>query len=167
MHTRISIITTGGTIDGIDLDKQTTRAENDAAKWLLQQPNLQVKHIPLMNKDSRLITDQDREHIVSTILQDENDLILITHGTFTICQTGRFIKKVPGALTKTILLVGSWAPFNEPGSDAENQMAFALDTLKSPPQGVFIARDNRLWNPDTTEKKEITPGQYQLETVIL
>lgn len=42
-------------------------------------------------------------------------------------------------------------------------MAFALDILKSPQVGVFIAMDNRLWDPDTTEKKEITPDRYQLQ----
>lgn len=34
MHTNISIITTGGTIDGADSDKQTTRVKSDAVEWL-------------------------------------------------------------------------------------------------------------------------------------
>lgn len=165
MHTRISIITTGGTIDGADSDKKTSRAQSDAVEWLSAQPSIQIKHIPLMNKDSRLITDKDRQNIVQTALQDENNLIIITHGTFTICQTGRALKKHLKSLEKTILLVGAWVPFGEPNSDAEQQMSFALSILKSPRIGVFIAMDNHLWDPDTTEKKEIAPGVYRLETI--
>ncbi len=166
MNISISIITTGGTIDGADSDKKTSRTTSDAVKWLQAQSGIQIKHIPLMNKDSRFITDKDRENIINTALQEESDLIIITHGTFTMCQTGRSLKSALGNLSKTVLLVGAWIPFNESNSDAEYQMSFALDVLKSPQTGVFIAMDNRLWDPDTTEKKEIMPGRYQLETVV-
>ncbi|MBL8640644.1 MAG: asparaginase [Alphaproteobacteria bacterium] len=116
-----------------------------------------------MNKDSRLTTEDDRGDIVHSVLHEKNDFIIVTHGTFTICQTGRAFKNALSSSAKTVLLVGAWIPFNEPNSDAEHQMAFALDILKSPQVGVFIAMDNRLWDPDTTEKKEITPDRYQLE----
>lgn len=163
---KIEIITTGGTIDGADSDKGTVRYSSDAAKWLNEQPDIVSIHTPLLNKDSRLLTDDDRDKIIQAALTSEADCVLVTHGTFTICMTGKAIKRSAHQhkLSKTIILVGSWSPFGEPNSDAPSQMKFALQSLKNCTSGVFIAMDNELWNPDTTEKVEVAQGIYKLCT---
>lgn len=159
---RISLFTTGGTIDGTDSERGTAREISEAASWLLAQPGVTASVRSIFNKDSREITESDRELLLSQVLRCSDSRILITHGTFTIAQTGRFLKAALGSTYKTILLVGAWIPFGEPSSDAPNQMKFALSRLEAGVSGVHIAMDGRLWDPDMTEKHEITPGIYRL-----
>jgi L-asparaginase len=166
---KIELITTGGTIDGADSDKGEIRKSSDVAKWLSDQPDIEFVHTPLFNKDSRLLSEEDRTKIAWAALNSPLDCVLVTHGTFTICKTGKAIKSIERQriLTKTILLVGSWIPFGERNSDAPVQMEFALRSFKTRPVGIYIAMDNRLWNPDATEKVELAPGVYKLRTETL
>ncbi len=166
---KIEIITTGGTIDGTDSDKETVRHASDAARWLGEQPDIVSIHTPLLNKDSRLLTNDDRDQIIQAALNSESDCVLVTHGTFTICETGKAVKRAKEQqrpTSRTIILVGSWTPFGGTDSDAPSQMEFALKSLEQRPSGVFIAMDNQLWNPDTTEKVEVAPGIFRLCTVV-
>lgn len=159
---RIALFTTGGTIDGADSDKGITRETSDAAKWLSNQGNIQFSERSLFNKDSREITNEDHAAIIEAVRTCTDDCILITHGTFTIAETGKLLKRDLGNINKTILLVGSWVPFSELESDAPNQMSFALNQLKTGVKGIYIAMDNRLWDPDKTAKKETKPGHFEL-----
>jgi L-asparaginase len=165
----ITLITTGRTIDGADSDKGTLRHASEAAKWLQMQTNLTFSHIELMNKDSRLLTDDDRNSIIEAVYGALSEHVLVTHGTFTICETGRAILKAANLnnISKVVLLVGSWKPFGEDNSDAPKQMKFALRSFQAAQSGVFIAMDGRLWSPAMTRKIEVEPGVYQLcEAVI-
>jgi L-asparaginase len=161
----IALFTTGGTIDGADSDRGTVRPESDAAKWLSLQPNVEVLSQPLFNKDSREITDADRAKIVSSIAACCSDAVIVTHGTFTIAQSARTLKRALGETEKTILFVGAWKPFGEPESDAPTQMEFALQVLRSGRPGVWIAMDERLWDPDLTEKIEVESGRFKLSDI--
>jgi L-asparaginase len=158
----VALFTTGGTIDGADSDLGTLRSESDAAKWLSLQPNVNVLSHCLFNKDSRDITDTDRAKMASAISECSSDLVVVTHGTFTIAQSARALKRALGETHRTILFVGAWKPFGDPDSDAPAQMEFALQVLSSERRGVWIAMDGRLWDPDATEKIEVEPGQFKL-----
>ena len=77
-------------------------------------------------------------------------------------ETGKALKAALEKTAKTVLLVGAWIPFGEPGSDAPEQMGFALETLRAGVPGVYIAMDRRLWDPQAAVKKEILPGEFRL-----
>ena len=160
MH--LTIITTGGTIDGADSDKGTSRTVSDAVKWLREQPAVELTHVRLLNKDSRQITGADRRLIVEAVEAATTPFVLVTHGTYTICETGQALKASYIYPEKFVLLTGAWVPFGEAGSDAPGQMEFALRCFSTMPQGVFIAMDGRLWNPDLTRKQQMEPGDYRL-----
>ena len=160
---RITLLTTGGTIDGADSDKGTVRVLSDVSRWLKTQKNIQINELSLFNKDSREITSSDRKLIVEAVRSCTDDYILISHGTFTIADTGKLLKKELLNLNKTIFLTGSWKPFSENDSDAEFQLSFALSQINRAPNGVYIAMDGKLWDPTITIKKEIGDGKYKLE----
>ncbi len=162
---RVNLFTTGGTIDGANSDTGASRPTSDAAKWLKAQPGIDSTTTSLLNKDSREITDEDRGVVLEAVRRCANNRILVTHGTYSIAQTARLIKKSLGETSKTILFVGAWIPFAEPDSEAAQQMEFALQQLKTAAPGVYIAIDGRLWNPDTTEKRESAPGKYRFADV--
>jgi L-asparaginase len=161
----VALITTGGTIDGADIDRGTSRLESDAAKWLAAQTGVAVSTVALFNKDSREITDADRTALVEAIRSNPSRAVLVTHGTFTIADTGRALKAQLGDTDQSILLVGSWIPFGAESSDAPEQMEFALKILRSGRPGVYIAIDGQLWDPDVTEKREVEPGKFRLVEV--
>ncbi|MEY4669585.1 MAG: hypothetical protein RL518_2284 [Pseudomonadota bacterium] len=158
----IALFTTGGTIDGADSDLGTSRPESDAAKWLGAQGGVTLVAHALFNKDSRLISDADRAHMVARIHGCSSQLVLVTHGTFTIAESAKTLKRALGDTTKTILFVGAWRPFGKVESDAPSQMEFALATLRYGCPGVWIAMDGRLWDPDITQKIEVEAGVFIL-----
>jgi hypothetical protein len=44
-------------------------------------------------------------------------------------------------------------------------MEFALRVLRGGRPGVWIAMDERLWDPDLTEKIEVEPGRFRLSDI--
>lgn len=117
---KVKFIITGGTIDGLDYER-----EEDAPKEhqslipdLLKQSRITVDYgiEVLMQKDSRVMTDKDRQLILGRCQRSNEDKIIITHGTATIPETARFIGKAN--LDKTIILFGSAIPANTEKSDA-------------------------------------------------
>jgi len=158
---KVLLITTGGTIDGADLDTGATRPNSALQKYLEADTRFRTLVIRYCNKDSREITDEDRLQLFELISNSDIHRILIGHGTFTICQTGQWLKSRLKN-EKRVLLVGAWIPFEDPDSDAATQVEFALNALTSDEAGVFVAIDGRLWDPDKTEKKEIAPGKWTM-----
>ena len=66
--------------------------------------------------------------------------ILVPHGTFTMAETGMFLEAAlaRGELGEqvTVVLVGSLQPLGEPGSDAEANLAVAVERLREEEPGV-------------------------------
>lgn len=117
---KVKFIITGGTIDGLDYER-----EEDAPKEhqsiipdLLKQAIIVVDYDieVLMQKDSRVLTDKDRQLILEKCQSSSEDRIIITHGTATIPETARFLGKAN--LDKTVILLGAAVPANAEKSDA-------------------------------------------------
>jgi len=158
---KIALFLMGGTIDGANSDEGALRVHSEAALWLKQQTGINASIVAICNKDSREITKEDQDALIAQIESSPYDRILITHGTFTIAQTGKILKEVFAGTNKTILLVGAWVPFGEVDSDAPQQMNYAIETLTKGKAGVWIAMDGELFDPDLTEKV-FAEGQYKL-----
>src|SRR5512145_1361338 len=96
---KVNVITTGGTIEKI-YSEQTSTVENldnqiDRYLGRLRLPACDVRVVPLMNKDSLEMTDADRSAILGLIqqmLSEYSAAFVITHGTDTMVQTGRYLK---------------------------------------------------------------------------
>ena len=104
----IHIFTTGGTIEGLDyIDDSGITSSNVGIEDFLNKANIDFEYTieNVFKKDSRAITDDDRKLLVSKIKEANATKILITHGTFTMEDTAKYIGKLN--LNKTIVLVGS------------------------------------------------------------
>ena len=108
---KISILITGGTFDkeydeinGILSFKKTQIHE------MLHQSRAKIefKIKTLMLIDSLEMSDEQRKEIVNNCAEDENNKIIITHGTDTIAETGQAIMKEN--LNKCIILTGAMIP---------------------------------------------------------
>lgn len=151
---RVRILTTGGTIEGY-LDPSDENLEPLLPQLL---KNARLRHSykiePVFAKDSRAITQADREQLVDAILKSEEDHILVSHGTITMCETASFIGEQN--INKCIVFVGAMTPANENNSDAEFNLGAAIMALSLLKKGVHIAMNGKIFNYDNVMKNQET-----------
>lgn len=150
MH--VKIFTTGGTIDKTYFDAKSAYEVGDPQIIdILREANVGVEYDVeiLYRKDSLEMTEEDRREIVERILAEPCEHVLITHGTDTMVDTARALEPVRG---KTIVLVGSLSPARFKNSDAEFNIGFAFAAVQTLPDGVYIAMNGRIFEPDHVRK---------------
>lgn len=160
----ICVLETGGTINGI-LDPDAPPPESSRVLAWLQEHSarlqLECESRLVVMKDSRALNASDRARLAAAIESQAAQRILVPHGTYTMPETGVYLRERLGgnALKKSIVLVGSLVPLGEPGSDAPAALEFALTKLREGPAGVWIAMGERLWHPEEVVKDAAT-GHY-------
>ncbi len=149
---KISIITTGGTIDKIYFDaKSEYEVGPPNIERVLGELNLALSYsiTPLMRKDSLEISAEDRTAIRIAIMESENDLILITHGTDTMAETAEALLEIE---KKTIVLTGALEPALFKTSDAIFNIGCALGALQALPPGAYIVMNGSIFNAGNVRK---------------
>ena len=142
-------MTTGGTIEGLDyLDNEGITKSNVSIKDFLERANINFKYIieNVFRKDSRSITKDDRELLVRKINQSNATKILVTHGTYTMEDTAKYLGKLN--LNKTIVLVGSFILGSSNDTDAPFNLGYAISSLQLLKPNVYVAMNGKtfLWN---------------------
>lgn len=144
---RLTIVTTGGTIDKIYFDdKSDYQIGAPQIGDILQALGVAFRFlvIPLLRKDSLHITDDDRDLIRRTIAAQETRHILVTHGTDTMVETAQVLTGIPD---KVIVLTGALNPARFMGSDAVFNIGCAVGAVQTLADGVYIAMNGRVWDP--------------------
>ena len=158
---KISILITGGTFDkeydeinGILSFKKTQIHE------MLHQSRAKIEFDikTLMLIDSLEMSDKQREEIVNNCSQDENNKIIITHGTDTIAETGQAIMKQN--LNKCIILTGAMIPIKFGSSDGLFNLGCAVGLVQSLENGVYVAMNGNYF-PANKVKKNIQSGLFE------
>ena len=156
MHTnpihRLSIFTTGGTIDKIYFDaKSNYEVGAPQIGAILEQLNVSFEFdvIPVMRKDSLEITDADRACVVSAVRAATHRHVLITHGTDTMVETATALKSIPD---KVMVLTGALNPARFQDSDAVFNIGCAIGAVQTLPDGVYIAMNGCIWDPARVRK---------------
>lgn len=161
-------IQTGGTINGcvpeyIEIE-QIAGLFSDSInfkKHITQSFKAAVEYseFEVCKKDSRDIADGDRNIIVQVIQREfaqGTKLFLVTHGTFTMAETGEFLlKNLPEDVLKgaSIILTGSMYPWNVYGSDAPMNLGASISQLISGhATGVWLCMHGKLFDPRKTSK---------------
>jgi len=148
----IEIITTGGTIDKVYFDEKSSYEIGEPQiDEVLQDANLTLDYWikPLLRKDSLDLTTADRELIKSMVLESSAAKIIITHGTDTMVETANFLSGIPG---KTVVLTGAMQPARFRFTDALYNIASALTAVQLLPEGVWIAMNGKIFDPEKTRK---------------
>ena len=151
---KILFIQTGGTIDK-DYPKSTKgyafEISEPAVKRILKKvnPSFEYEIIPLLQKDSLDITDEDRQKIFDTCLFTKDDKIIITHGTDTLIETAKFLS---GIKDKTIILTGAIKPERFKDSDAEFNIGAAIGAISVIQSGLYIAMNGRIFEYDKVSR---------------
>ena len=145
----IHIFTTGGTIEGLDyIDDKGLTESSVTIKEFLVNANVDFEYTieSVFKKDSRAIVEKDLELLVSKIIGTNATKVLITHGTFTMEVTAKYIGKLN--LGKTIVLVGSFILGSSANTDAPFNLGYAISSLQFLKPDVYIAMNGRIfhWN---------------------
>ncbi|MDC0404279.1 asparaginase [Porticoccaceae bacterium] len=149
---KIALFTTGGTIDKIYFDalSEFIIGEPQAGQLLLQAGvDVEFTQTALLRKDSIELTDQDRMLIAQYVSDVAEEHIIVTHGTDTMVETGRALKRISN---KTIVLVGAMQPAAMRESDAAFNLGFAVAAVQLASTGVYIAMNGQLFDVDEVRK---------------
>ena len=149
----IKILTTGGTIEGLDyVDDKGIKKTNISIGDFLDRANVDFEYNieGVFKKDSRALTDDDRSLLVSKIKETNATKVLITHGTFTMEDTAKYIGKLN--LNKTIVLVGSFILGSSADTDAPFNLGYAISSLQLLKPDVYIAMNGQIFNWNNVSK---------------
>jgi len=158
---KIKLITCGGTIDCENIDEKNVYSfkESYIPKMLKQaRCNADIDIKFLMAKDSLLMDDADRNKVLEECKKTEESRIIITHGTDTIVETAKVL--AVNIKNKVVVLLGAMIPYNQENSDAMFNLGFAISTVQSLSNGVYVCMNGKIFSSDNVKKnKEL--GQFE------
>jgi L-asparaginase len=154
---KIHILTTGGTIEKV-YSEQSGTVQNVFARInqyveRLRLPDTHIDVFPLMNKDSLEMTDPDREQILEAVASRIADApVVITHGTDTMAETGKLLKRRLTNLTHPVILTGAMTPLGFERSDGLQNLTESLFAARTLTPGVWIVLHNQAFDVDHVRK---------------
>ncbi len=149
---KIKFFAVGGTIDKVYFDQKSNyKVGEPGVHDILKDANVTFDYEceSILQKDSLDMTETDRQLVFEKIQADEHRYIIVTHGTDTMVATARVLEPIQG---KVIVLTGSMQPARFKASDAEFNIGVAVAAVQIMPEGVYIAMNGRIFDPDKVKK---------------
>ena len=150
MHIRF--ISTGGTIDKIYFDAMSQFEVGDSqVRHILTDGLVAFDYdiVPLFQKDSLELTDDDRASLREYIENDDATHFVITHGTDTMAETGGALA---GLGDKRIVLTGSLSPARFKSTDAIFNVGMAVAAVQTVQPGVYVAMSGQIFEAGAVRK---------------
>ncbi len=148
---RLTVLTTGGTIDKTyDEFQGSLRNQHTVLDVILDElrtPDLFIRHVDVMHKDSLDMTDNDRQAIAKAVRDalEDSDAIVILHGTDTLERTGDHLcSEIDGDLEIPVVLTGAMRPYEFRDTDAVQNVTEALLAARLLSPGIYVAMHNRV-----------------------
>jgi len=147
---KLTILTTGGTIDktydeyGGTLNNVHTAL--DKILGSLRLPDVFIRHLAVMHKDSLDMTEEDRNIILKAVtdsLPTPTGIVLI-HGTDTLSKTGEFLHDRLDGLRIPVILTGAMRPYEFRDTDALQNVTEAFLAARLLDHGVYAVIHNRV-----------------------
>lgn len=163
----VHIIKMGGTIEFIDpayeeINKNLMKLDTSIDSYLhnLIKPHFNFSSEVIVQKDSRDINEEDRAQLARAIRATSHANIMVTHGTFTMQQTAKYLEE-QAISGKTIVLTGSMVPITGfTTSDAGFNLGFAVASFNNLEPGVYISMNGGVFNADEVAKN---PDLFRFE----
>lgn len=154
----IHVLFTGGTIEkmydevrgGIDNIEDRIHAFFPRLRF----PYVQIHPCRLMNIDSLHMTDDHRRVIMEKVAktQESGHPIVITHGTDTMADTGRYIKRNLKDVRVPVVLTGAMLPLVVENSDGLQNLTESFFATQLLLPGVYIVFHNEVYDVDKVRK---------------
>ena len=111
-------------------------------------------------KDSRQLNEKDQKNILSIINKSKSKNIIITHGTYTMPDTARFLEANLKKKNKIIILTGSMIPLTGfSPSDAPFNLGYSLASFGVLKPGVYVCMNGQIFNSNEVAKR-ISEGKF-------
>lgn len=160
----IHFIITGGTIDSYYNGAQDTVVPNEHSVIPEFIKSLKIYNEVVFSeicmKDSRALNESDRKEILKILEETPNKKVIITHGTYTMPDTARYIKANLKRNDQTIILTASMIPIKGfSPSDGTFNLGYSLAQVQTLSPGIYVAINGRVFNPDEVIKI-ISEGRF-------
>jgi L-asparaginase len=156
MKPKIAIILTGGSFDKEydALDRAFTIGNGAVSRILTYvKPNVDVEILPMFQKVSVDISEEDKTLIKETIEKSETDKIVIIYGTDAMVNIGNVLASITN---KTIVITGALKSQLIKDTDADFNLGFAVSSVQLADHGVYVAMSGRLYNWNECHKDIVT-----------
>ena len=111
-------------------------------------------------KDSRELARKDLKKILGVINKSKCKHIIITHGTYTMPHTARYLKANLKKNDKTIIITGSMIPLNDFSmSDAQFNLGFCLSAFNYLKPGIHLCMNGKIFSAEESIKV-ISEGRF-------
>lgn len=161
----IYVLTTGGTMEKV-YSEQTGSVANFSSKvdrYLrqLRLPDCDVRLVPIMNKDSLEMTDEDRVLILEMVrgVLQEKAPVLITHGTDTMVETGLYLHRALQELRVPIAITGAMTPLGFENSDGLQNLTESLFAVRTLKPGIYVVMHGQAF-PVYRVRKDHALGRF-------
>jgi L-asparaginase len=160
----LHFIMTGGTIDSTyDTTKDTVVAnEHSVIPQFVKILKLyeECEFTEVCMKDSRDLTQEDRATLLETVKNSQSNRIIISHGTYTLPDTARYLKNNFQNTDKVIIFVCSMIPLvGFTPTDAGFNLGYAVAKSQELPVGIYVCMNGRIFAPDEVVKL-ISEGRF-------
>lgn len=147
---RIAVVSTGGTIEKTydELDGVLSNRLNvlDVMLASLQIQGVDIVRVPLMNKDSLDMDNEDHDLIAETAGQmaEAHDGVVVVHGTDRLTVSGERAHARLGLPPVPIVFTGAMRPYELRTSDAMQNLTEALLAVQLVAPGIYVAMHNKV-----------------------
>lgn len=153
----IHFIITGGTIDSRYDGSKDTAVPNKESIIPSFIESLKLYHdsefTTICMKDSRDLQQEDRENIVKAVEESPHTKIVITHGTYTMPDTARFLKANLERKDQVVVFTASAIPINGfSPSDGPFSLGYAIAQLEYLKPGIYVAINGKVFSPEEIMK---------------
>lgn len=154
----IHVVITGGTIDSYFEATKDTVVPNRESVIPAYIKSLKlynkITHTVVCMKDSRAILKKDREAVCKEIDLSKAKKFIVTHGTYTMGETARFITShLTKGNEKTVVLTGSMIPLvGFASTDASFNLGFAFARVQDLAPGVYVAMNGSIFSAEEVTK---------------
>jgi L-asparaginase len=160
----ISFLMTGGTIDSYyDGSKDTVVPNNHSVipQYVRSlKLSLATNFAEICMKDSRNLTKDDLTSLLGAVEGNKNKKIVITHGTYTMSDTARYLRANLTRKDQIIILTGSLVPINGfTNSDAPFNLGYTLAKINQLEPGVYVCMNGDIFMAEEVAKM-LSDGKF-------
>ena len=164
MKDTIHFLMTGGTIDSYYEGTKDTVVPNNKSVIPTYIKSLKLDKstdfTEICMKDSRNLNQKDLQTILKTVEGSKNNKIIITHGTYTMPDTARYIKANLKRKNQTIILTGSLIPIKGfSPTDASFNLGYSLAKVEELRPGVYVCINGNVFDPEEVSKL-VSEGRF-------
>ena len=163
-NSTIHFIMTGGTIDSFYDGAKDSVVPNKHStiphfiKSLKLSDKMEFTEVCM--KDSRALTQADRKNILKAVEDSPCKKIIITHGTYTMPDTARFLKANLKRKDQTIIFTASLIPITGfSPSDAPFNLGYSVAKVKDLSSGIYVCINGKIFAPEEVVKG-IADGRF-------